>query len=122
MLVDHLNRADLSREHLQRVFDEQIEKIFRVIDDQLQKLEISHPWEKVVGTKRYFPWCIASTNSIGLKSYLVMSGGLGSSPYLKQRLRKRYELGVGGGFPNAQELKILSAREPYVAIKSPLLD
>jgi hypothetical protein len=44
-----------------------------------------------------------------------MSGGLGSSPYLKQRLRKRYELGAGGNFRNAQELKILAAREPYVA-------
>lgn len=51
-----------------------------------------------------------------------MSGGLGSSPYLKQRLRKRYELGAGGIFQNARELKILSAREPYVAIQSHLLD
>ena len=52
MFVDHLNRADLSREQLQRVFDEQIEKMFRLIDDQLRKLETSHPRENIVGSKR----------------------------------------------------------------------
>jgi hypothetical protein len=52
MFVDHLSRADLSREQLQRVFDEQIEKMFRLIDDQLRKLEISHPRENIVRSQR----------------------------------------------------------------------
>jgi len=50
MSVDHLNCAELSREQLQRVFDEQIEKMFRLIDDQLRKLETSHPRENIVGS------------------------------------------------------------------------
>jgi hypothetical protein len=46
------------------------------------------------------------------QSYLVLSGGLGSSPYVRKCLRARYEGGAGGFFPNAQDMKILVAEEP----------
>lgn len=55
VFVDRLKRTDLSREQLQRVFDEQIEKMFRLIDDQLRKLEISHPRENIVGSNGSLP-------------------------------------------------------------------
>jgi hypothetical protein len=86
----------ITKDELQRIFDEQIEKILKLIDDQMLRLQASHPREQI--------------------SYLVMSGGFGSSPYLKQRLRKRYELGAGGNLPNSQGIKILSAREPQLVV------
>ena len=86
----------IAKQEMQKVFDEQIEKMFRLIDDQLRKLQTSHPRESI--------------------SYLVLSGGFGSSPYLKQRMRKRYELGAGTNLPNAQDIKILLAREPQLVV------
>ncbi|KAI5196368.1 hypothetical protein E4T39_07801 [Aureobasidium subglaciale] len=56
-------------------------------------------------------------------SYLVVSGGFGSSPYLKQRLRKRYELNGRDELFNARSIKILSAKEPQLAcVNSTILD
>jgi hypothetical protein len=56
--------VDLSREQLQRVFDEQIEKMFRLIDDQLQKLEISHPRENIVGSHGELIWSNSPADSL----------------------------------------------------------
>ncbi len=43
-----------------------------------------------------------------------MSGGLGSSPYVRKRLKSRYETGLGVSRLNAQEMRIVLVAEPYV--------
>lgn len=83
----------ITKQDLQRVFDEQIERICDLIDSELRKLSIEHQHEQV--------------------SYIVLSGGLGSSPYLRQWVCKRYE---SGAFPNAPRLKVLTALEPQLAV------
>jgi hypothetical protein len=89
------SRMIITTQELQKVFDEQIERIFQLIDDELKKLQSTHVRENV--------------------SYLVLSGGLGSSPYVQKKLRARYEMGVGN-YPNAPNLKILKAPKPQLAV------
>ena len=36
------------REELQRIFDEQIEKMYKLIDEQLKRLQMSHARESIV--------------------------------------------------------------------------
>jgi hypothetical protein len=50
------------------------------------------------------------------KSYLVMSGGLGSSPYIRKRLKEHYEGGLGGSRTNASGMRILLSAEPLVSL------
>lgn len=87
----------MNSEYLQRIFDEQVDKIQKLLDEQFRELHEEHPEEQV--------------------SYLVLSGGLGSSPYVRDRIRKRYEGGSNGEFPNARSLSIILASEPYVKSK-----
>lgn len=47
------------------------------------------------------------------KSYLVLSGGLGSSPYVRQRLVETYNDSSSHDHPNADGMQILVADEPY---------
>ncbi|THX78203.1 hypothetical protein D6D04_05883 [Aureobasidium pullulans] len=82
----------ITRDELRVVFDEMIDRVFALIDDEIRKLQTSHPGDNI--------------------SYLVVSGGFGSSPYLKQRLRKRYELNGRDELFNARSIRILSAKEP----------
>ncbi|KAK4902200.1 hypothetical protein LTR27_001103 [Elasticomyces elasticus] len=91
----------LMRQDLQALFDEQIERIYDLLDDQLRAVQSSHPEELV--------------------SYLVLSGGLGSSPYLQKRIRERYEGGAASGSPNARNMKILLASDPQLAVVHGLL-
>ncbi|RMY72945.1 hypothetical protein D0863_04178 [Hortaea werneckii] len=83
-------------EYLQRIFDEQVDKIQKLLDEQFRELHEEHPEEQA--------------------SYLVLSGGLGSSPYVRDRIRKRYEGGSNGEFPNARSLSIILASEPQLAV------
>jgi hypothetical protein len=41
----------LDREELQRIFDEQIEKMYKLIDEQLKRLQMSHARETIVRQK-----------------------------------------------------------------------
>ncbi|KAK4957516.1 hypothetical protein LTR10_005481 [Elasticomyces elasticus] len=91
----------LTRQDLQALFDEQIQRICDLLDDQLRAVQSSHPEESV--------------------SYLVLSGGLGSSPYLQKRIRERYEHGAGSGFANARNMTILLASDPQLAVVHGLL-
>ncbi|KAK5129854.1 hypothetical protein LTR08_002762 [Meristemomyces frigidus] len=90
------SRMVLRSEELQRIFDEQINKIGVLIDEQLRLVQSYHASESV--------------------RYLILSGGLGSSPYLQKRLRDRYERGKGGDFPNAQNMEVLVAEKPQLAV------
>ncbi|KAF9634279.1 hypothetical protein BFW01_g5174 [Lasiodiplodia theobromae] len=89
------SRMIILKEELQHLFDEQIEKILRIIDRQLEKLQHTHSQEV---------------------SYIIVSGGLGSSPYLRRRLRDRYQLEAEHLFDNVDDLQILLAPEPQLAV------
>ncbi|KAH9836420.1 Hsp70 family chaperone [Teratosphaeria destructans] len=83
-------------EELQRIFDEQIAKICSLIDTQLQIVMNTHIGEKI--------------------SYLVLSGGLGSSPYVRRKLQERYERTCGLQPYNARNMTVLIASEPQLAV------
>lgn len=72
-----------------------------LIDDQLRAVQTEHPGEEI--------------------GYLILSGGLGSSPYVQTRLRDRYERGVGAGFTNAAKMSVLIAPEPQLAVVNGLV-
>ncbi|KAK5083734.1 hypothetical protein LTR05_006239 [Lithohypha guttulata] len=83
----------ITKQDLQKIFDEQVERICDLIDGELRKLQVEHAKEQV--------------------SYIVLSGGLGSSPYVRQWICKRYESGT---FSNARNLRVLTALEPQLAV------
>jgi len=54
--------------------------------------------------------------TLSLQSHLILSGGLGSSPYVQKKMRERYEMGFGNAPPNASNLKVLLADSPQLAV------
>ncbi|KAK5125632.1 hypothetical protein LTR85_011906 [Meristemomyces frigidus] len=76
--IENSNIVLMSAE-LQSIFDEQIDKICDLIDQQLSAVQHSHAGETV--------------------SYLVLSGGLGSSPYVQKK-----------------DISVLLATEPQLAV------
>lgn len=98
----HVEKSDMiiTKEELQDIFDTQIDKIIALIDEQLLTLQSSSPQENV--------------------AYLVLSGGLGSSPYLQKGLRARYELGASQ-FANAKKMQILRVPKPQLAVSHGLV-
>ena len=86
----------LNREELKTFFDFQIDRMLKLIDEQLSRTENNHPMTQI--------------------SYLVLSGGLGSSPYVRQRLRSHFEVGPGSSRTNAQDTKIMTVAEPQLAV------
>lgn len=81
-----------------------------LIDEQLRRLQMSHARETIVSYRNRPSDGFYLTKVF--QSYLVLSGGLGSSPYVRKCLKTRYESGTGGFFPNAQDMKVLVAEEP----------
>ncbi|KAF2497224.1 hypothetical protein BU16DRAFT_617235 [Lophium mytilinum] len=85
-----------AREDLQRMFDRQIEKLFRLVDTQLESLRRKHAHERV--------------------SHLVLSGGLGNSSYVQQRLSARYAYGSNSPHSNANGMQVRIAPDPQLAV------
>lgn len=85
----------IQKEELRGIFDDQIEKIMALIEEQLAILQNINPREEI--------------------TYLVLSGGLGSSPYLQKVLQARYELGASH-FANAKDMQILKVPKPQLAV------
>ncbi|EON62947.1 hypothetical protein W97_02173 [Coniosporium apollinis CBS 100218] len=83
-----------AREDLQQNFDKQVHKMFRLIDAQLQSLQQKYPNEHV--------------------AHLVLSGGLGNSAYVQQRLRARY--GGQQGVQHAGAMQVRIAPDPQLAV------
>jgi hypothetical protein len=81
------------REDLQRLFDKQIGKLFKLIDSQLQSLFQKLPTAQV--------------------SHLVLSGGLGNSAYVQAQLRKHY---TRTAIPNAEPISVRIAPDPQLAV------
>lgn len=85
----------LTKEELQKVFDDQVFKIVNLIDEQLAVLQKTHPQEKI--------------------TYLILSGGLGSSPYLQMKLKEHYKA-TTACFSNAQHMQVLKVPKPQLAV------
>ncbi|KAL8820537.1 MAG: hypothetical protein Q9191_007496 [Dirinaria sp. TL-2023a] len=83
-----------AREDLQALFDEQVQKLISLIESQLQNMQRKFPSVQV--------------------AHLVLSGGLGHSPYVQKQLRARYN--NGGGHYNARGLQVRIAPEPQLAV------
>ncbi|KAF2841345.1 hypothetical protein M501DRAFT_1029446 [Patellaria atrata CBS 101060] len=84
-----------TREDLQRLFDKQVQKMFRLIDSQLHNLRTKMPLEQV--------------------SHLVLSGGLGNSAYVQNQLRQRY--GIGGNMQSSgRTMQVRIAPDPQLAV------
>lgn len=60
------------------------------------------------------PSSYLASGSNRLKAHLVLSGGLGHSPYIQQRLKSRYI--AGGGHANARGLQVRVAPDPQLAV------
>lgn len=81
------------REDLQRLFDKQITKLFKLIDAQLETLHQKFPYEQV--------------------AHLVLSGGLGNSAYVQAQLRQHYQ---DTFIPNARSISVRIAPDPQLAV------
>ncbi|KAF2473532.1 uncharacterized protein BDR25DRAFT_386320 [Lindgomyces ingoldianus] len=84
-----------SRDDLRQFFDAQILKLFDMIDKQLVRLQKKMPNEQV--------------------AHLVLSGGLGNSAYVRDRLRDRYA-SRNASHPNARNMKIRVAPNPQLVV------
>ncbi|KAJ4365462.1 hypothetical protein N0V95_000397 [Ascochyta clinopodiicola] len=83
------------RDHLKAFFDTQISKLFDMMDKQLVRLQQKHPTEQV--------------------AHLVLSGGLGNSPYVQSCLRSKYAVGKSP-HSNAQSIQIRVAPDPQLVV------
>lgn len=81
------------REDLQRLFDKQIAKLFRLIDSQLSSLYQKYPAANV--------------------AHLVLSGGLGNSAYVQAQLRQHY---AATDMPNTRGISVRIAPDPQLAV------
>lgn len=86
------SRMLIDRTILREIFDEQIDRIFALIDERILALEAELPYDQV--------------------SYIVLSGGLGSSPYLFEQVQKRYEMNVGFDSSNTRQIRTMKVIEP----------
>ncbi|KAF2467943.1 uncharacterized protein BDR25DRAFT_335749 [Lindgomyces ingoldianus] len=85
-----------AREDLQQMFDKQINKLFKLIDSQLQSLYQKFPNEQV--------------------GHLILSGGLGNSAYVQQCLSSRYGATSPLPKPNARHIRVRIAPDPQLAV------
>ncbi|KAK5125179.1 hypothetical protein LTR85_000855 [Meristemomyces frigidus] len=90
------SRISISRTTLTEIFDQQIGQIFSLIDERLLALQADSPAEQV--------------------SYIILSGGLGSSPYLYDQIKKRYQENVGFRSANTSQIQIMKVLEPQLAV------
>ncbi|KAF8534151.1 hypothetical protein BDD12DRAFT_809611 [Trichophaea hybrida] len=79
---------------IEGLFETQISTILKLIDRQLGYLQTTHPSETV--------------------KYLVLSGGLGSSAYVQQRIREH--LVLNKVHPNAQNISIIISKDPQLVV------
>jgi len=90
------SRLSISQTTLQKLFDEQVDAMIRLLTEQLVALQIVAPGERV--------------------SYLVLSGGLGSSQYVRDRLKQYFQFGAGATLSNTAGMHMLLAEDPQLAV------
>ncbi|KAL8726553.1 MAG: hypothetical protein Q9181_006007 [Wetmoreana brouardii] len=84
-----------TRKDMCKLFDGQLEGIYSILDNQLDYLKRAKPSKQV--------------------NHLVLSGGLGSSVYIKKKLAERY-IDNKGRYSNAKHLHIYTADDPQTAV------
>ncbi|KAK7996571.1 hypothetical protein PG989_004611 [Apiospora arundinis] len=90
----------LNWEEIQSLFDPHIDRIVEKVHEQLEWLQLNKITQPI--------------------SYMILSGGLGSSKYVRDRLQEDL---VANPHPYARNVKILQAMEPQlVVVKGLLLD
>ncbi|KAI9368234.1 hypothetical protein BJX61DRAFT_546732 [Aspergillus egyptiacus] len=75
-------------DEIRHIFDQKINDLFDLLDEQIRRLAVNHPAEKI--------------------SFLVLSGGFGSCPYVRNRLTARYASQTG--------MQVLTVDEPQLAV------
>lgn len=86
---------------LEKLFNEQLTKLFKKLDEQLTRFAKKTPGQHI--------------------SYLVLSGGLGSSAYLQDAIKKRYcENGTNASF-QTKKMEILKASHPQEVVAKGLV-
>ena len=100
----------ITTEELKLLFDMQIDRMLSVIDEQFDRMHENHPGTRTVETLR--PRSLLHADLC--KSYLVLSGGLGCSPYVRDCLRSYYNTGPGSLKPGARGTSIVTVAEPSV--------
>ncbi|KAL4785978.1 hypothetical protein BJX76DRAFT_366446 [Aspergillus varians] len=83
----------ISRDEIRTIFDSKITDLFDLLDEQIRRLQLTHPAEKI--------------------SFLVLSGGFGSCPYVRARLTARYETAT---HLIPEGIKVLTVDEPQLAV------
>lgn len=86
------SRMAIDRKVLKDIFDQQLNKIFALVDDRLLAVEAAFPHAQV--------------------SYIILSGGLGSSPYLYDEIKRRYEMNFGFKSSNTAGIRTMRVLEP----------
>ena len=86
----------------------QLEKIYKLIDYQIARMREVAPQDQIVSLSLavFKPY-----DSLHEQTHMVLSGGLGSSPYVKAQLKRRY---VSTYSPSvyARNLRILTSTLP----------
>ncbi|EFR02007.1 hypothetical protein MGYG_05010 [Nannizzia gypsea CBS 118893] len=88
------SQISISRQELQRFFDVKLTEMYSLLDEQIARVQRMHPLKRI--------------------SYLVLSGGFGSSPYVRRGLLERY--GNEGAVHGIEGMQILIADEPQLAV------
>jgi len=84
-----------TRQDLQNLFDKQIQALQNLVEEQLKRFETKFPLSQI--------------------SHLVLSGGLGNSPYVQTQLKVKFGIGVNR-FACASNLRIQIAPEPQLVV------
>ena len=87
------------------MLDLQINGIFKAIDDHLRHLKRRMSSKRVVSGYRYFLHVSQANASPPHQTHFVLSGGLGSSQYVQNRILQRYR-------PEGYRTQILISNEP----------
>ncbi|KAH1328325.1 hypothetical protein KXV69_007370 [Aspergillus fumigatus] len=88
-------QMSISWDDLQQCFDAKIAEMFDLLDGQIRHMHDRFATERI--------------------SCLILSGGFGSSPYVRKRLMERYGSEIGNGHGNTTAMRILMAEEPQLA-------
>ncbi|MCJ1381372.1 hypothetical protein MMC17_004482 [Xylographa soralifera] len=90
------SKMRFTSDELKTLFDVQVERMFKLIETQLDRLQHKQPTATV--------------------TYLVMSGGLGSSPYIRSRLKLRYMTDMATVRPNTRGMQVVLVPEPQLVV------
>jgi len=90
------SRISISQYFLRELFDEQVQAMISLLRNQIVSLQASAPGERV--------------------AYLVLSGGLGSSQYVRDQIKHYFQFGPGATLSNTSNMHMLLAEDPQLAV------